>query len=148
MKVGDILTAKNVCKMEKSKEEALTIGKKYEIRTVKGGEFCITDDQHDPHWFDVDDLGKFFKEVKMNHATTENTIKKIQSLYNEKRSLNDMIARFKRNLLKMESENALDPLKPFLPIQIEKCKFLIEDFTNDIEGLDKEIVELIKGIEV
>lgn len=56
---GDILIAKNVCKMETSQEEALIIGKEYEVLSVYSDNMIrIKSEVDELHYFEeVADVG-------------------------------------------------------------------------------------------
>jgi hypothetical protein len=60
MKVGTILIATSICKMNDGDQKALIIGKEYKIKKLYEDEFIITSELGQ-HWFDIDDLYKFFK---------------------------------------------------------------------------------------
>jgi len=63
MKVGDVLTAKNVCKMRNTEETTLTIGKKYVIEGLDSKQLHITDDNNNAHFFNIkgnDGVEKYF----------------------------------------------------------------------------------------
>ena len=62
---GAQLTAINVCKMKRTGEESLTIGKVYEVLGVNYNEdkFWIKDDFNDDHSFDISDYTDFFESL-------------------------------------------------------------------------------------
>lgn len=62
IKEGTILVAIDVCKMDSTDEESLTIGKKYNVLSVdyKNREFVIIDDVLSKHYFDIDEYEEFF----------------------------------------------------------------------------------------
>ena len=60
---GAQLTAINVCKMRRTGEESLTIGKVYEVLGVNYNEdeFWIKDDFDEQHYFDISDYTDYFE---------------------------------------------------------------------------------------
>lgn len=65
LKVGDVLEAIDVCGMDDESEcvDALTIGKRYTINSIKDGWFSVRSDIFDVHEFEVSDYSKYFKRV-------------------------------------------------------------------------------------
>jgi len=53
MKTGDVLIAINPCIMDMSRKATLTVGKQYVITIVRDKDFCIIDNEKDPHWFNI-----------------------------------------------------------------------------------------------
>jgi hypothetical protein len=69
LNVGDKLIATNPCKMLRSLEDTLTIGKEYEILSFEGMDnftcIVIMDDKNDEHLFPVNELKDYFDVSKL-----------------------------------------------------------------------------------
>ena len=66
LKIGKKLEAINPCVMRSTGEEALIVGKEYEIIDITIGEentecIVIIDEQNDEHEFPIEELSKWFK---------------------------------------------------------------------------------------
>jgi hypothetical protein len=60
MKIGDIVIAIDPCEMDDG-DEALTVGKSYEIKTNDKVYFSILNDDLEEHFFRKDTFDEFFK---------------------------------------------------------------------------------------
>lgn len=80
----------------------------------------------------------------MNHTTTENTINEVHEIYVQIRYYKDLVLRNERKVMK----NECDDLPTYSQVQITQYIQNIEVYSERILELEKEIVELIKGIEV
>jgi hypothetical protein len=82
LEIGDILIAKDPCTMEDDQGDALIVGKQYTILEMNHlGEFLITSEVYEDHWFDKIDYVDFFIKSSKNvydfETLTNNFINKI-----------------------------------------------------------------------
>jgi hypothetical protein len=88
LKIGDILIAKDPCTMEDQEnqnKDALIVGKQYTILEMNYlGEFLITSEIYEDHWFDKVDYLDFFirvEEVKSNYDELINKFREKNKTY-------------------------------------------------------------------
>ena len=71
MKIGDILVAINLCKMEGEEKCALTVGREYSIQGIQAGQLWIFDNQEDRHWYNLEGEDKYTRWFRKGNVEEE-----------------------------------------------------------------------------